>query len=43
MRIGIFMGIVIWIDKVCVEEKKRLFLYRILEYVSNLRINDLKV
>lgn len=42
MRTGIFMGTVIWTDKVCAEGKKRSFLHRISEYVSNLRTNDLK-
>ena len=39
---GIFMGPVIRTDKVCAEGKKRSFLHRISEDVSNLRTNDLK-
>ena len=39
---GVFMGTVIWTDKLCAEGKKRSFLHRISEDVSSLRTNDLK-
>lgn len=36
------MRTVIWTDKLYAEEKKRSFLHRLSEDVSNLRTNDLK-